>query len=124
MTGVSLCDPSGATMSRASIDPIPATTPMTRALLLLVTAVTATATVARPVTAQADDVILVRGATVHTAVGAPISNGSVLIRAGKIAAVGANVTAPAGTRIIDATGKTVTPGMIDNHSHIGARPTD
>ena len=88
------------------------------------TAVTATAAGARPVTAQADDVILVRGATVHTAAGAPISNGSVLIRAGKIAAVGANVAAPAGARIIDATGKTVTPGMIDNHSHIGARPTD
>ena len=86
------------------------------------TAVTAAG--ARPVTAQADDVILVRGATVHTAAGAPISNGSVLIRAGKIAAVGANVAAPAGARIIDATGKTVTPGMIDNHSHIGARPTD
>jgi imidazolonepropionase-like amidohydrolase len=111
-------------MSRASIDPIPATTPMTRALLLLVTAVMAAATGARPVTAQADDVILVRGATVHTATGAPISNGSVLIRAGKIAAVGPNVAAPAAARIIDATGKTVIPGMIDNHSHIGARPTD
>jgi imidazolonepropionase-like amidohydrolase len=111
-------------MSRASIDPIPATTPMTRALLLLVMAVMAAATGARPVTAQADDVILVRGATVHTATGAPISNGSVLIRAGKIAAVGPNVAAPAAARIIDATGKTVIPGMIDNHSHIGARPTD
>jgi imidazolonepropionase-like amidohydrolase len=97
---------------------------MTRALLLLVTAVMAAATGARPVTAQADDVILVRGATVHTATGAPISNGSVLIRAGKIAAVGPNVAAPAAARIIDATGKTVIPGMIDNHSHIGARPTD
>jgi len=97
---------------------------MTRALLLLMTAVTATAARAKPVAAQADDVILVRGATVHTAAGAPISNGSVLIRAGKIAAVGPNVAAPSGARIIDATGKTVTPGMIDNHSHIGARPTD
>ena len=88
------------------------------------TAVTATAAGARPVAAQADDVILVRGATIHTAAGAPINNGSVLIRAGKIAAVGANVAVPSGARIIDATGKTVTPGMIDNHSHIGARPTD
>ena len=97
---------------------------MTRALLLVMTAVTATVAGARPVVGQADDVILVRGATVHTATGAPIANGSILIRSGKIAAVGPNVAAPAGARIIDATGKTVTPGMIDNHSHIGARPTD
>ena len=97
---------------------------MTRALLLVMTAAMATVAGARPLPAQADDVILVRGATVHTAAGAPISNGSVLIRAGKIAAVGPNVAAPAGARIIDGTGKTVTPGMIDNHSHIGARPTD
>ena len=34
------------------------------------------------------------------------------------------MSAPAGARVIDATGKHVIPGMIDNHSHIGARPTD
>ena len=96
---------------------------MTRAALLLTAAVTATAALTRPAGAQ-DDAVLVRGGTVHTATGAPISNGSVLIRAGKIVAVGANVAAPSGARIIDATGKTVIPGMIDNHSHIGARPTD
>jgi imidazolonepropionase-like amidohydrolase len=96
---------------------------MTRAVLLLTVAVTATAALTSPAGAQAD-AILVRGGTVHTATGAPISNGSVLIRAGKIVAVGANVAAPSGARIIDATGKTVIPGMIDNHSHIGARPTD
>jgi imidazolonepropionase-like amidohydrolase len=97
---------------------------MIRALLLLAAAVTATTAGARPVAAQTSDAILVRGATIHTATGAPIRNGSVLIRAGKIVAVGANVAAPAGARIIDAAGKTVIPGMIDNHSHIGARPTD
>ena len=96
---------------------------MTRVALLLAAAVTATAALTSPAGAQ-DDAILVRGGTVHTAAGAPISNGSVLIRAGKIVAVGANVAAPSGARIIDATGKTVIPGMIDNHSHIGARPTD
>jgi imidazolonepropionase-like amidohydrolase len=74
--------------------------------------------------AQTDQAILVRGATIHTAAGAPIPNGAVLLRGGKIAALGTNVTAPAGVRIIEAAGKVVIPGMIDNHSHIGARPTD
>ena len=96
---------------------------MIRATRLLATAITATAALTLPLRAQGD-VILVRGGTIHTAAGAPISNGSVLIQAGKIVAVGANVSAPAGARIIDATGKTVIPGMIDNHSHIGAKSTD
>jgi len=100
---------------------------MTRALPLLTAmtaAMTAIAAGTTPVAAQTGDAILVRGGTVHTATGAPIPNGSVLIRGGKIVAVGANVTAPSGVRIIDATGKVVVPGMIDNHSHVGARPTD
>lgn len=70
------------------------------------------------------DAILVRGATIHTAAGVAISNGSVLIRAGKIVAVGTNVAPPAGVRTVEAAGKIVIPGMIDNRSHIGARPTD
>jgi imidazolonepropionase-like amidohydrolase len=80
--------------------------------------------VASPAAAQADEAVLVRGATIHTATGAPIRNGSVLLRAGKIVALGTNVSAPAGARIIEAAGKTVIPGMIDNHSHIGAKSTD
>jgi imidazolonepropionase-like amidohydrolase len=96
---------------------------MTRATRLLAAALTAVASLTLPLGAQGD-VILVRGGTIHTAAGAPINNGSVLIQAGKIVAVGTNVSAPAGARIIDATGKTVIPGMIDNHSHIGAKSTD
>ena len=97
---------------------------MIRALLLLAAAVTAMAAGTRPVAAQTDTAILVRGGTIHTATGTPIRNGSVLIRGGKIVAVGANGAPPAGVRIVEAAGKTVIPGMIDNHSHIGARPTD
>ena len=44
-----------------------------------------------------------------------------MLRDGKIAAVGgANAAIPAGAEIIDATGKFVTPGIIDAHSHIAA----
>jgi imidazolonepropionase-like amidohydrolase len=96
---------------------------MIRATRLLATAITATAALTLPLRAQGGE-ILVRGGTIHTAAGAPITNGSVLIRDGKIVAVGTNVSAPAGARIIDATGKTVIPGMVDNHSHIGAKSTD
>lgn len=73
--------------------------------------------------AQAESAIVIRGATIHTATGAPFV-GSIVLRGGKILAIGATVAAPAGARIIDGTGKVVTPGMIDNHSHIGAKVTD
>jgi imidazolonepropionase-like amidohydrolase len=96
---------------------------MIRATRLLAGAMTASAAFTLSLRAQGD-AILVRGGTIHTATGAPIDNGSVLIQAGKIVAVGTNVSAPAGARIIDATGKTVIPGMVDNHSHIGAKSTD
>jgi imidazolonepropionase-like amidohydrolase len=69
-------------------------------------------------------VLAVRGGTVHTASGPAIENGVVLIRDGRISAVGAGVPIPAGAQVVDASGKTVIPGMIDNHSHIGARTTD
>lgn len=65
---------------------------------------------------------LIRNATVLTATGPTILNGSVLLQDGKIAAVGANLNAPADAVVIDATGKWVTPGVIDIHSHLGVYP--
>ncbi|HEX5724706.1 MAG TPA: amidohydrolase [Longimicrobiaceae bacterium] len=62
---------------------------------------------------------LIRGGTVMTAAGEVIPNGQVLMVDGKIAAVGATVDAPAGATVVDATGKWVTPGIIDTHSHLG-----
>ena len=70
------------------------------------------------------EAIVIRGATIHPASGSPIRNGSILIEGGKITAIGASVRTPAGARVIDANGKDVIPGMIDNHSHIGAKPSD
>ncbi len=74
-------------------------------------------------TAQTEPATVIRGATIHTANGAPFV-GSIVLRGGKIVALGPSVPAPAGAKIIDGTGKVVTPGMIDNHSHIGAKVTD
>ena len=62
---------------------------------------------------------LIRNVTILTAAGPAIRNGSILLRDGKIAEVGATVTAPADALIIDGLGKYVTPGIIDTHSHIG-----
>ena len=63
---------------------------------------------------------LIRNVTIMTAAGPTIRGGSVLMRDGKIAEVGATVAAPADALVIDGTGKYVTPGIIDTHSHIGA----
>ena len=65
---------------------------------------------------------LIRNATIMTAAGPSIKNGSVLLRDGKIVAVGSSVNAPADALVIDGTGKYVTPGIIDVHSHIGDYP--
>jgi imidazolonepropionase-like amidohydrolase len=54
-----------------------------------------------------------------TAAGPMIRNGAVAVADGKIVAVGQTVDAPAGAVVIDGTGKYVTPGIIDVHSHIG-----
>jgi imidazolonepropionase-like amidohydrolase len=51
---------------------------------------------------------------------APIENGTVLIKGERIVAVGskAEVAIPAGTKVIDASGRTVIPGMIEMHAHL------
>ncbi|HWP37719.1 MAG TPA: amidohydrolase, partial [Gemmatimonadales bacterium] len=69
-------------------------------------------------------VTLIKNATVMTVTNGTIQNGSILIRDGKIAAVGTNVTAPADALVIDAAGKYVIPGIIDAHSHIASDATN
>jgi imidazolonepropionase-like amidohydrolase len=61
---------------------------------------------------------LIRNATVWTlAHDKPLPNTDVLVVDGTIAAVGKNLTAPPNARIIDGTGKHLTPGLMDCHSH-------
>jgi imidazolonepropionase-like amidohydrolase len=62
---------------------------------------------------------LIRNATILTAAGPQIDGGSVLLQNGKVVAVGQSVNAPADAVVIDASGKWVTPGVIDTHSHLG-----
>lgn len=66
---------------------------------------------------------LIRGATVLTGTGTRLDNADVLIADGKIEAIGPNLSAPAGARVIDANGRWVTPGLIDVHSHLGVYPS-
>src|SRR5687767_12989231 len=62
---------------------------------------------------------VIRGVNIFTAAGPLIRNGAVLLQNGKIAAVGQSVDVPAGAVVIEGEGKYVTPGIIDNHSHLG-----
>lgn len=61
-------------------------------------------------------------ATILTATGLQIEHGTVVMDGGRILAVGADVAPPAGATVIDGTGKWVTPGVIDAHSHLGVFP--
>lgn len=61
--------------------------------------------------------VLIRNASVLTITKGTIENGSVLVENGKIAAVGTNISAPAGVEVVDGTGKYLMPGIIDCHSH-------
>jgi imidazolonepropionase-like amidohydrolase len=67
--------------------------------------------------------VLIRNATVLTGTGTRLDNADVLITDGKISAVGSNLTAPANATIVDGTGRWVTPGLIDIHSHLGVYPS-
>ncbi|RYG34731.1 amidohydrolase, partial [bacterium] len=63
--------------------------------------------------------VLIRHGRVLTVTKGFLDGADVLIQNGKIVAVGMNLTVPAGVKVIDATGKFVTPGIVDAHSHRG-----
>ncbi len=63
--------------------------------------------------------IAITGATVYPVSGPKVEHATVLIRGGRIAAVGANVAVPSDATRIDATGKWVTPGLIDGAGQMG-----
>jgi imidazolonepropionase-like amidohydrolase len=63
--------------------------------------------------------IAITGGRVFPVSGPPIEGGTVIVTNGRITAVGANVTIPAGAQRIDATGKWVTPGFINSSTQLG-----
>jgi len=89
--------------------------------VLAALAIAAVGLSSRPSQAQSDSgVTLIKNATVITVTKGTIEHGSILIRNGKIAEVGANIATPSSANVIDATGTFVIPGIIDCHSHIAA----
>jgi imidazolonepropionase-like amidohydrolase len=67
--------------------------------------------------------IAITGATVVDGTGTPPHAATVLIRGDRIAAVGENLAIPPGARVIDASGKTLIPGLFDLHTHLAAAGT-
>ena len=63
--------------------------------------------------------LLLRNATVMTATGKVLERADLLVDGERIAEVGVGLAAPQGAEVLDLTGKTLTPGIIDTHSHIG-----
>ncbi len=85
-------------------------------LTVLVLAIFVAATWALPALAQD---LFIRGGTVITITSGDLSDTDVLIRDGKIVEIGQNLEAPEGVRVIDARGRFVMPGILDDHSHMG-----
>jgi imidazolonepropionase-like amidohydrolase len=68
--------------------------------------------------------IAITGGKVYPVSGAPITNGTVLIKDGMIVAVGNQVNVPNGAQKIDARGKIVTPGLINSVTELGVIEID
>jgi imidazolonepropionase-like amidohydrolase len=73
---------------------------------------------AAPASAQT---IAITGGTVYPVSGAPIQGGTVLMRDGRIVQVGANIAIPSDAQKIDATGKIVTPGLVNAATALGVQ---
>ena len=74
----------------------------------------------RAQTRAAPAIVAIRGGTILTVTKGTIQNGTIVLRDGKIAAIGTDVPIPPGADVVDASGRFVSPGLVDCHSHIAA----
>jgi imidazolonepropionase-like amidohydrolase len=79
---------------------------------------------AAPAAGARAEVVAFRGARIHTVSSEVIERGTILVEGGKIAAVGAvsEVAVPDDAVIRNVEGKTIVPGLVDTHSHVGIYP--
>ena len=74
----------------------------------------------RPLPSQPTAIV---NASILTGAGQQIERGTVVMADGKITAIGPGIAVPPGATTIDASGRWVTPGIIDIHSHLGVYPS-
>ena len=106
---------------------VPAAAAITAATAIAAPA--AAAAIAAPAASAAigapqDQPVALVGARIHTAAGAAIESGTIVFRDGVITALGANISPPGDAEVVDLSGMVIMPGMLDNHSHIGADSRD
>jgi imidazolonepropionase-like amidohydrolase len=92
---------------------------LVHSLMLGARMLTAAALVAATCLPLRGQTIAITGGRVFPVSGPAIEGGTVIVTNGRITAVGANVTIPAGAQRIDATGKWVTPGFINSSTQLG-----
>ncbi len=67
------------------------------------------------------DPLVIRNAHIYPVTSAPISNATLVVQGGQIVALGADVNIPQGATVLDAGGRTIMPGLVESHSHMGLK---
>jgi len=73
---------------------------------------------------QTNGSVLIRGGRILTVTKGVLEKGDILIEKGKIVQIAPSIKAKAGVKVVDATGKVVTPGIVDAHIHRGIMSTN